>query len=154
MILADPTTGAAAVIAGLISYAGGYAHGQLVARPRPRKRGNMLDIQPIDPRAWLMSEDKGPGSLEAHVRRLLTEYGLHGHHSSVSVGDEAGWPDWFIWGRHGKYARELKSQRGTLSVDQRRVGSELQAVGINWAVWKPVDFFNLTIHRQLERIAW
>jgi hypothetical protein len=113
-------------------------------------------IVPLDPRCYAMSEDTGPDSLEAKLKELLREYDLFGYHNPDSRRSAAGWPDWEIIGAYGKGAlyRELKSQRGTLKVAQRRVGSLLQAAGMDWAVWRPSDYFNGTIRRQLERIVW
>lgn len=111
---------------------------------------------PLDPRCWSMSEDRGPDSLEASLRKLLAEYDLFGFHNRDSRRAEAGWPDWEIIGAYGKGViyRELKSQRGELKPAQRLVGARLQAAGMDWAVWRPSDYYNGTIHRQLERIAW
>jgi hypothetical protein len=106
----------------------------------------------IDPRAWRMTEDRGPDSLDFYVRDLMAELGLIGYHSHTPLRDRRGFPDWEIWGTKIIH-RELKSMRGLLSVDQRRVGSLITAAGGDWAVWRPTDFFNGTIRAQLERIA-
>lgn len=105
-----------------------------------------------DPRAWAMSEDRGPDSLEAHVRRLMKDLGLDGFHVRNSIGSRRGFPDWEIWGTSVLW-RELKSERGRLSTDQRRVGSLITRAGGDWAVWRPRDLLDGTIARQLARIA-
>jgi len=107
----------------------------------------------IDPRAWSMSEDRGPDSLEANLRRLMKNLGLWSYHTRDSKRSEKGWPDWVILGPRGSLFRELKSQRGTLSVDQRRVGAMLTRAGHDWATWRPADLFDGTIARQLAAIA-
>jgi hypothetical protein len=106
-----------------------------------------------DPRIWSMTEDRGPDSLEAHVRKLMKDMGLWGFHPRNSIGSARGWPDWVILGPAGGLHRELKSERGTLSVDQRRVGTLLRLAGFDWAVWKPRDLVSGTIAAQLARIA-
>lgn len=100
-----------------------------------------------------MLEDRGPDSLEAHLRKLLADLGLWGYHVRNSIGSERGWPDWVIIGPGGIRYRELKSEAGTLSVDQRKVGAMLTRAGANWAVWRPRDLLNGTIERQLREIA-
>jgi hypothetical protein len=61
-----------------------------------------------DPRAATMPEDRGPDSLDAHVRKLMADLGLFGYHTRNSKGSTAGWPDWVIIGRVGILYRELK----------------------------------------------
>jgi hypothetical protein len=48
--------------------------------------------------AAAMSEDRGPDSLDAHVRRLLRDLGLRGYHTHDSRRSEGGYPDWTITG--------------------------------------------------------
>lgn len=106
----------------------------------------------IDPRAWSMLEDRGPDSLDSHVRRLMKDFGLDGFHCRNSIGSRRGFPDWEIWGTSVIW-RELKTERGTLSVDQRRVGSLITRAGGDWSTWRPRDLFDGTIARQLAAIA-
>lgn len=103
--------------------------------------------------AAAMTEDRGPDSLEANLRQLLDDLGLFGYHPRNSIGSAKGWPDWVILGPCGSLFRELKSQRGTLSIDQRRVGSKLTRAGLNWGVWRPADLLDGTIARQLASIT-
>jgi len=107
----------------------------------------------IDPRAWSMPEDRGPDSLEANMRAIMKDLGLWGFHVRNSIGSERGWPDWVILGPRGGLHRELKSQRGALSPEQRSVGARLIAAGFNWGVWRPQDLFSGVIAAQLVRIA-
>lgn len=103
--------------------------------------------------AHAMFEDRGGDSLDSHVRDLIGEYGLWGYHTRNSIGSARGWPDWVILGPGGALFRELKAERGTLSVDQRKVGSRLARVGFDWATWRPRDLLDGTIRRQLAAIA-
>lgn len=107
----------------------------------------------ISEAAWKMKEDQGPDSLEANLRRLMKYYHLYGFHARSAIGSEAGWPDWVIIGPTGILFRELKSQRGELTVEQRRVGSKLAKVGQDWAVWRPQHLLDGTIERRLSAIA-
>jgi hypothetical protein len=106
-----------------------------------------------DPRATAMPEDRGPGSLDAHVRRLMTDLGLFGYHPRNSKGSQAGWPDWVIIGRAGILYRELKTESGTVSPEQRHVGELITRAGGNWAVWRPRHLFDGTIGRELASVA-
>lgn len=107
----------------------------------------------ISEAAWKMKEDTGPYSLESNLRRLMRDYHLYGFHARVAIGSEAGWPDWVIIGPGGILFRELKSQRGELTPEQRSVGSKLAKVGMDWAVWRPQHLFDGTIERRLTAIA-
>ena len=71
-----------------------------------------------DPRAATMPEDRGPDSLDAHVRKLMADLGLFGYHTRNSKGSTAGWPDWVIIGRVGILYRELKTEHGTVTPEQ------------------------------------
>ncbi|HEX3956042.1 MAG TPA: hypothetical protein VHZ03_05355 [Trebonia sp.] len=107
----------------------------------------------VDPRAWQMSEDSGPDSLEAHLRALLKDLGLWGYHPRNSIGSEKGWPDWVILGPRGALFRELKSERGQLTPEQRSVGARLVCAGLDWSTWRPRDLFSGVIAAQLLAIA-
>ena len=100
-----------------------------------------------------MTEDDGPDSLEANLRELMKDLGLWGWHPRISIGSKRGWPDWVILGPRGALFRELKSQRGDLSIDQRAIGSMLTRAELSWAVWRPADLLDGTIVRQLRSIA-
>lgn len=106
-----------------------------------------------DPRAATMPEDRGPDSLDAHVRRLIADLGLFGYHPRNSKGSQAGWPDWVIIGRAGILYRELKTESGTVTPEQRHVGELITRAGGNWRVWRPRDLFDGTIGRELADLA-
>ena len=105
-----------------------------------------------DPRA-AMPEDRGPDSLDAHVRRLMADLGLFGYHTRNSKGSAAGWPDWVIIGRGGILYRELKAEHGSLSPEQRHVGELIRQAGGNCPVWRPRDLLAGSIGRELADLA-
>lgn len=106
-----------------------------------------------DPRALAMPEDKGSGSLEAGLLRLMADLGLYGFHARNSRGCTGpGWPDWVIVGHRVLY-RELKSEAGRLSPDQRAVADRLIKAGADWAVWRPTQLLDGTIARELAELA-
>lgn len=99
-----------------------------------------------------MSEDRGPDSLDAHVRRLMKDLGLWGFHPFDSRRSKEGWPDWTILGSRVLY-RELKAEKGKVTVAQQAVGDMLTAAGDDWAVWRPSDLFSQRIARELVAIS-
>lgn len=103
--------------------------------------------------AMAMPEDRGPDSLEAHVIRLMDDLGLWGYHPRNSIGSRRGWPDWVILGPRGALFRELKSEHGTLTADQRYVGRLLTAAGQDFAVWRPADLLDGTVAKQLVAVS-
>jgi hypothetical protein len=106
-----------------------------------------------NPLAASMPEDRGPDSLDAHVRKLMIDLGLFGYHPRNSKGSQAGWPDWVIIGRGGILYRELKAEHGTLSPEQRHVGELITRAGGNWAVWRPRGLLDGSIARELASLA-
>jgi hypothetical protein len=102
--------------------------------------------------AAAMLEDRGPDSLDAHVRKLMADLGLWGYHPRTSRGSEPGWPDWVIIG-NGILYRELKTEAGSLTAEQRAVGARITRAGGNWAVWRPRDLLDGTITEQLADLA-
>lgn len=145
----------AAIGAGL-GYVGGYLHRTIIGlAQRPRKRARM-ELQPVDPRAWAMLEDQGDDSLDYHVRRLMKDLGLKGYHTGDSRRAQRGWPDWVIWNSRGgrpPLFRELKTEQGRLSLEQRETGAELTRSGMDWCVWKPRDLFSGVIVKQLRGLT-
>jgi hypothetical protein len=63
-----------------------------------------------------------------------------------------GWPDLVIIGSHVLY-RELKTETGVLSAEQKRVGGRLADAGADWAVWRPRDLRSGVIERQLRKLT-
>lgn len=94
---------------------------------------------------------------EAELQRLVAEacarLGLLCYHTYDSRRSQPGYPDCTIVGTRLIH-RELKSARGTLTPEQRRWGSRInRAEGGDWAVWRPVDWYNGVIKAQLLAIA-
>lgn len=61
-----------------------------------------------------------------------------------------GWPDLVIMGPDGVLFAELKRQSEDLSPDQRRIGACLTRAGLAWTVWRPRDYADGTVKRQLR----
>jgi hypothetical protein len=84
--------------------------------------------------------------LVADLCRLL---GLPHFHVRHSRGMTAGWPDSVIIGTKVIY-RELKSQTGQLTPEQRATGDALKAGGADWKVWRPRDWLTGGIETELR----
>jgi hypothetical protein len=99
-----------------------------------------------------MSEDRGPDSLDAHVRKLMKDLGLLAFHTRDSRRSEQGYPDWTIVGKRVLF-RELKTQRGRLSPSQKGWLAKLTAAGQDAGVWRPADLMSGRIAGELIAIS-
>lgn len=92
---------------------------------------------------------------------MCDQLGLYHYHNPDSRGSAAGWPDLVILSPRpgmggtgtGIIFRELKSQSGQLTSDQRAVGYLLTAAGLSWEVWRPADLADGTIALQLAKLG-
>lgn len=99
--------------------------------------------------------------LQEAVRLMCAQLGLYHYHPHDSRRSSAGWPDSVIISHRpglpgtgrGIIFRELKTQSGQLSADQKQVGYLLLACGLSWEVWRPADLFDGTIGAQLAALA-
>lgn len=99
-----------------------------------------------------MSEDRGPDSLDAHVRRYLKELGLAGYHTKDSRRSAKGFPDWTICGNRILF-RELKTQRGKVTPEQQEWLRALAFAGADADVWRPEDLLSGRIAHELAALA-
>ena len=100
-----------------------------------------------------MSEDCGPDSLDAHVRKLMKDLGLLGYHTNDSRRSAGGFPDWTIAGPRGVLFRELKKETGTVTRTQQEWLYALTAAGEDAKVWRPSDLLAGDIARELAAIS-
>lgn len=103
-----------------------------------------------DPRAGLMTE----AELMEAVRAMVRDLGLlayHAHDARKSWGP--GFPDLVVVGRGGCVWREVKSEAGSLTAEQRVWGDTLKRAGQNWRIWRPADLLNGSIAKELADLA-
>jgi hypothetical protein len=62
----------------------------------------------------------------------------------------AGWPDSTIIGTGKVIFRELKSEYGRLTPEQRLVGERLKSAGQDWRIWRPGDWLSGAIETELR----
>jgi len=87
--------------------------------------------------------------LQQLVSDLCGYLGLLHFHVHYAKHMRAGWPDSVIIGERVIY-RELKSEHGKVSPDQRMVGDRLTAAGADWRIWRPSDWISGAIERELK----
>jgi hypothetical protein len=87
-------------------------------------------------------------ALGYHVAHFRPARTAHGWATAVAA-DGKGWPDLCMAGRGRVMFRELKSEKGTLTKEQRVWGLRLGDAGADYRVWRPSDWLNGTIEREL-----
>lgn len=143
-----------------------YAAGGLPAQDAPGAARTPAAVpgaakRRVHPLAAAMSEDRGPDSLDAHVRRLMKDLGLMGHHVEKSLDldtgrtnvSRKGFPDWIIVGPNGVLFRELKTEKGRVATEQREWLGALTLAGEDAGVWRPSDLLSGQIARELTAIS-
>lgn len=107
-------------------------------------------------RAWAMTATGARHMTEAQFQAAVVDLakllGLDVFHVRNSRGMAPGWPDLVIVGTHVLY-RELKTEAGVLTPEQRRIGSRLTRAGADWAVWRPRDLRSGVVERQLRQLV-
>lgn len=89
------------------------------------------------------------GLLVAHFRPMQDARGVW---RTPVAGDGKGFPDLVITGPGGVLWRELKSDRGRLSAEQKVWLAALDAAGANVAVWQPEHLTDGTIPGELASL--
>jgi hypothetical protein len=84
---------------------------------------------------------------------LCTLLGVRYYHPYDSRRSVPGFPDLVLVGRSGLAFRELKSQTGTVSPDQRQWGYALRCAGHSWDVWRPRDLWSGRIEAELAALT-
>ncbi len=81
-----------------------------------------------------------------HIRPARTAQGYR----TALQGDGVGWPDILAVKGERMLAVELKSEKGTLTMDQNLWLHDLQRTGAEAFVWRPSDWFSGEILRVLS----
>ena len=103
--------------------------------------------------AAAMSEDRGPDSLDAHVRKLMKDLGLTlAYHTKDSRRSPSGFPDWTITGTRTIF-RELKREGKNPTPAQQAWLDGLTAAGDDADVWRPSDLLSGRIASELVAIS-
>jgi hypothetical protein len=78
--------------------------------------------------------------------------GVRYYHPYNSQRCVPGFPDLFLVGTAGFAFRELKSDTGTMRPEQREWRDDLQAVGIDFGIWRPRDLASGRIRAELAAL--
>jgi hypothetical protein len=100
-----------------------------------------------------MSEDRGRDSLDARIRRFCDDLGLLRYHTHDARRSPRGYPDLTICGPGGVLFRELKTQRGKVTAEQREWLDALTAAGADAGVWRPIHLVTGQVARELTAIS-
>ena len=90
-------------------------------------------------------------ALQQIVIQWAHSLGIKTYHTRDSRGSTKGFPDLVLVGSRILY-RELKTQVGKLTAEQKGWGDRLRAAGGDWAVWRPENLQSGTILRELREI--
>jgi hypothetical protein len=91
-------------------------------------------------------------SFQASVVELARLLGWRVFYVTDSRGSPPGWPDLTL-GRGGVLLfRELKAEKGRLTLEQQEWRDVLTAAGMDWQVWRPSDWprIEATLRGQLD----
>ena len=92
-------------------------------------------------------------TLENHLKWIAQDLGLLLYHTYDSRRSAPGFPDLVIAGPGGVLFRELKTEKGRLTVHQERWGNILAASGADIGVWRPSDLTTGRAAREMAAIA-
>jgi hypothetical protein len=99
--------------------------------------------------AAVMSEEE----LMTRVGRLCRDLRLLAYHTHDSRKSPPGYPDWHIVGHGKSIFRECKTEHGRITKDQDQWISRLREAGYDVEVWRPRDWFDGRIQRELVTIS-
>ena len=90
--------------------------------------------------------------LLTQVRQAAKVLGLLCYHTHDSRRSEPGFPDLVIVGRHGMLIRELKTERGKVTVAQTVWLNALTRLGESAGVWRPAQLIDGAILDQMQAV--
>lgn len=88
-----------------------------------------------------------------NVERRAIRYGLLVYHTHDSRGSRKGWPDLVVAGPGGAIFRELKTAKGTTTMEQERWLALLRQIGMDAKVWRPADIRTGEIAQTFARLC-
>ena len=91
--------------------------------------------------------------LEENIRDACTKFGIIRFHVRFSLGTTPGLPDDILIGPSGILWRECKNQKNKPTPEQAKTGEALTAIGQDFAIWRPEDWFSGRIQRELLTIS-
>lgn len=89
-------------------------------------------------------------NLQSQVRQAALTLGWMFYHTHDSMRSDPGFPDCVMARGERVLFRELKTQKGRLSTEQEKWRDALLAAGADWKMWRPYDWGDGTILKELE----
>lgn len=113
------------------------------------------------PRKLASVPPAGPGPVprmsEAQLQQAVLDLArwlkLYAYHTRDSRRSAKGFPDLVIAGPGGLIFRELKTDSGTWTIDQKAWGHALVVARADFDTWRPADWHAGRIRLQLEALA-
>lgn len=90
--------------------------------------------------------------LQAQVIELANLLHIKHYHTFDSRRSVDGWPDLVLVGA-GMIIRELKTEKGVESVEQKRWMAALRYAGLDVDVWRPSDWASGRISREMRALG-
>ena len=93
--------------------------------------------------------------LQTNTIHAAEQFGWSAYHTYDSRRSRAGFPDLVLWHPRQKrfLLRELKTEQGVLSADQKTTIRTMLAAGADVAVWRPRDWVSQQIIKDLRGAA-
>ena len=97
--------------------------------------------------AAMQAKSMREDALQALVTAAANHHGWRSYHTHDSRRSQPGFPDLLLIHptRQLILYRELKTQTGRVRPEQTAFLADLTAAGADVAIWRPLDWFNLTI---------
>lgn len=99
--------------------------------------------------AQMMAAGMKERDLQALVVRLARSLGWLAYHTFDSRRSEPGFPDLVLVREDRVLFRELKTEKGRATPAQKTWLAALTAAGMDAGLWRPVQWFDRTIEREL-----
>lgn len=104
--------------------------------------------------AWgALAAAMSEAELEENIRDTCKKLGILRFHVRISKGTTAGLPDDILIGPRGILWRECKNATYKPTPAQVKTGEALTAVGQDFAIWRPADWYSGRIVRELRGIS-
>lgn len=112
----------------------------------------MAELVTMDEYRRQVANDMRESALQDQVEAMAFDLGWKTYHTHDSRRSNPGWPDLaLVHPTRGLFmVRELKTQRGRVSPEQREWLDALTNAGINASIWRPMDYVNHTVLRELS----
>lgn len=111
----------------------------------------MAELVSLDEYRRQIAKDMPEETLRLKIKQLAKELGWMSYHTHDARRSDAGWPDVaLVHPKGGRFmVRELKTERGTVTKEQREWLHALADAGIDTGVWRPMQYLDETVLREL-----